>query len=103
MIRRPPRSTLFPYTTLFRSVTYWDSAIKPCLEMACTYDISEKGARVTGLRNVKTAGEIIAVERGRNKQFCRVVWIGEPNSDLDDQIGIQCVESYRMLVEAELR
>src|SRR5438874_8851040 len=23
MIRRPPRSTLFPYTTLFRSVTEW--------------------------------------------------------------------------------
>src|SRR3712207_2663323 len=23
MIRRPPRSTLFPYTTLFRSVTVW--------------------------------------------------------------------------------
>src|SRR5256885_10121875 len=23
MIRRPPRSTLFPYTTLFRSVDYW--------------------------------------------------------------------------------
>src|SRR3712207_8898711 len=24
MIRRPPRSTLFPYTTLFRSLTAWD-------------------------------------------------------------------------------
>src|SRR5256885_7520721 len=23
MIRRPPRSTLFPYTTLFRSLNYW--------------------------------------------------------------------------------
>src|SRR3712207_8841841 len=23
MIRRPPRSTLFPYTTLFRSPTHW--------------------------------------------------------------------------------
>src|SRR5256885_8886267 len=23
MIRRPPRSTLFPYTTLFRSMVYW--------------------------------------------------------------------------------
>src|SRR3712207_8446010 len=23
MIRRPPRSTLFPYTTLFRSIGYW--------------------------------------------------------------------------------
>src|SRR3989441_7766380 len=26
MIRRPPRSTLFPYTTLFRS-TYWARAL----------------------------------------------------------------------------
>src|SRR3970282_3027090 len=25
MIRRPPRSTLFPYTTLFRSGLSWDS------------------------------------------------------------------------------
>src|SRR5258708_21946333 len=25
MIRRPPRSTLFPYTTLFRSEPAWDS------------------------------------------------------------------------------
>src|SRR2546428_5323507 len=24
MIRRPPRSTLFPYTTLFRSQSSWD-------------------------------------------------------------------------------
>src|SRR5258708_23384161 len=24
MIRRPPRSTLFPYTTLFRSEAVWD-------------------------------------------------------------------------------
>jgi len=26
MIRRPPRSTLFPYTTLFRSDRFWDSS-----------------------------------------------------------------------------
>src|SRR2546430_5436866 len=26
MIRRPPRSTLFPYTTLFRSVLAWINA-----------------------------------------------------------------------------
>src|SRR5690554_7450429 len=24
MLRRPPRSTLFPYTTLFRSIRGWD-------------------------------------------------------------------------------
>src|SRR5437667_7740304 len=28
MIRRPPRSTLFPYTTLFRSL-HWDGASHP--------------------------------------------------------------------------
>src|SRR5258705_4751504 len=27
MIRRPPRSTLFPYTTLFRSVTVSDGTV----------------------------------------------------------------------------
>src|SRR2546430_12019695 len=32
MIRRPPRSTLFPYTTLFRSLTL----IEPGLEAAAT-------------------------------------------------------------------
>src|SRR2546430_11958261 len=26
MIRRPPRSTLFPYTTLFRSPMQWDTS-----------------------------------------------------------------------------
>ncbi len=84
-------------------VTYWDDAQKPCLEIACTYDISEHGARVTGLRNVKEAGEVIAIERGKSKAFCRVVWVGEPNSELQGQIGLQCVESDRVLWEAELR
>src|SRR3712207_8891457 len=27
MIRRPPRSTLFPYTTLFRSAHFWGTLI----------------------------------------------------------------------------
>src|SRR2546422_5482930 len=28
MIRRPPRSTLFPYTTLFRSKTVWQGMVE---------------------------------------------------------------------------
>src|SRR5947199_5433526 len=31
MIRRPPRSTLFPYTTLFRSATRSSSMLQACL------------------------------------------------------------------------
>src|SRR2546422_7616799 len=33
MIRRPPRSTLFPYTTLFRSEIYVEGETAPCLKM----------------------------------------------------------------------
>src|SRR2546422_2576816 len=41
MIRRPPRSTLFPYTTLFRSDTW--SAMSPLPMALCC------GAATTGL------------------------------------------------------
>ena len=99
----PERQNKRLHVALPIRVTYWDDAQKPCLEMACTYDISEHGARVTGLRCVKEAGEVIAIERGRSKAFCRVVWVGEPNSELQGQIGLQCVESDRILWEAELR
>src|SRR5256885_11905946 len=33
MIRRPPRSTLFPYTTLFRSHDVFKSRRRACLEL----------------------------------------------------------------------
>ena len=84
-------------------VTYFDEENKPRVEMACTYDISVHGARVTGLRCVKEPGEIVVVERGRSKAFCRVVWIGEPGTPLQQQAGIQCVEAHRGLWEAEMR
>jgi hypothetical protein len=84
-------------------ITYSDDEGKPRFEMACTYDISTHGARVTGLRCVKEAGEIVVVERGRNKAYCRVVWIGEAGSPLAQQVGIQCVEAQKTLWEAELR
>lgn len=83
-------------------VTYWDAENHPRIEMACTYDISWHGARVVGLRSVKETGEIVAVERGRHRVFCRVVWIGEDNSELRGQIGLQCVETDKPMWEAEL-
>jgi hypothetical protein len=102
--KKPPeRSGKRIHVALPIRVTYWDSENKPCLEMACTYDISSRGARIAGLRCVKATGEIVAVERGRNRAFCRVIWVGEANSELHGQIGIQCVESERLMWETELR
>src|SRR2546422_5414361 len=47
MIRRPPRSTLFPYTTLFRSCTmptWWATVIPVQMSMPnCTARFSSSG------------------------------------------------------------
>jgi PilZ domain len=99
----PVRASKRIHVALPIRVTCWDSENKAALEVACTYDISQRGARVGRLRGVRQAGDIISVERNRSKAFCRVVWIGEPNSELWGQIGIECVEVDRNLWEAELR
>src|SRR2546427_7479523 len=36
MIRRPPRSTLFPYTTLFRSHRFTSQRSHPDMQVGCT-------------------------------------------------------------------
>src|SRR5258708_31076206 len=46
MIRRPPRSTLFPYTTLFRSVCWMDQTK---LKVGKKYLLRHTTAEVTGL------------------------------------------------------
>jgi hypothetical protein len=84
-------------------VTFWDTENRPLLDMACTYDISSRGARISGLRAVVEAGEIVAIERGRNKTFCRVVWTGDPNSEQRGQVGIQSIETDRPMWDTELR
>src|SRR3712207_7299328 len=40
MIRRPPRSTLFPYTTLFRSLWLWEE--KTICSVATTHRHTER-------------------------------------------------------------
>jgi hypothetical protein len=84
-------------------VIYQNGGLKPQIEMACTYDISEHGARITGLRNLKETGEIVTVERGRSKAMCRVAWIGQDGPQGRRQIGLQCVDPEETLWEMELR
>src|SRR2546422_11307280 len=67
MIRRPPRSTLFPYTTLFRSVpggesfndflTRWNAELKRLLHEAQQTD-AHIGA-VTHARNLYALNELL--------------------------------------------
>src|SRR3712207_8230889 len=62
MIRRPPRSTLFPYTTLFRSVHLSSDLLKQCLVVVQTGHLEHlfDGVEVlpaTARRIVRRGGE----------------------------------------------
>src|SRR2546429_6959447 len=58
MIRRPPRSTLFPYTTLFRSLdapgAHQLFLLMPCGRLRTLDFLDEKRTRYTRLRDRKS-------------------------------------------------
>jgi hypothetical protein len=83
-------------------LTHMQNGERSVLEMACTYDIHPRGARLLSFRDVKV-GDLITVERGRNKSVCQVVWTGDPNSPLRGQFTVECVEGGRIPWEEELR
>src|SRR5256885_11654434 len=56
MIRRPPRSTLFPYTTLFRSEDFYYAGGLPALLRVLAPQLDLTCLTITG----KTLGENIA-------------------------------------------
>src|SRR5258708_8296351 len=62
MIRRPPRSTLFPYTTLFRSEEAWRWRRRHC-----------RPARWQGQRGDPRAGPEEVSRCGREHQLHRLV------------------------------
>src|SRR3712207_8811157 len=90
MIRRPPRSTLFPYTTLFRS--------KRMAENLCYAYFSEYGVPVRMVRLCQTFGPGVPESDGRvTTQFARniVARSEEHTSELQSRQYLVC----RLLLE----
>src|SRR2546422_3621471 len=55
MIRRPPRSTLFPYTTLFRSITYRSgAAVHSAVNQGPLLRVAQNDAILRGLDRKST-------------------------------------------------
>lgn len=104
-LEQPERNHKRIHVALPIRVTYWDGENRPAQIVACTCDISHRGARVTGLSEaVNEVGEIVVVERGKNgKAFCRVVWIGESKSKLAGQVGLELLETERTMWDLELQ
>src|SRR2546430_8634433 len=81
MIRRPPRSTLFPYTTLFRS--YWSRS--DLFDMALDLTAGRRGLDALGNVIAQWIGHLLSVE----------VRSEEHTSELQSQSNLVC----RLLLE----
>jgi hypothetical protein len=82
-------------------LTHMQNGERGDLEMACTYDIHPRGARLLSVRDVKV-GDLVTVERGRQKSVFQIVWTADPHSALRGQFTVECVEG-KIPWEEELR
>src|SRR3712207_8003707 len=100
MIRRPPRSTLFPYTTLFRSDNTTDAVFMKDLEGRYVY-INPAGARFLGLDPAEVQGKTDLEVFSRDTAMCivesdrRVLRSEEHTSELQSRQYLVC----RLLLE----
>src|SRR5436309_9302773 len=69
MIRRPPRSTLFPYTTLFRSVVIGDRSVLISRPRATALGV----ARPVILRTLARSEEHTSELQSRENLVCRLL------------------------------
>src|SRR3712207_8662190 len=97
MIRRPPRSTLFPYTTLFRSIRWTGIVNKNGVILA---QKTRKGARLllSEEENEEYAATAIARQKTRGKfapKIGKMVRSEEHTSELQSRQYLVC----RLLLE----
>jgi hypothetical protein len=65
-----------------------DSRGKIFSETATLLDLSQHGARLSGVRVQLKVDEIIGVTHGNNKVRFRVRWAGEPGTPAEGQVGL---------------
>src|SRR5438477_2277885 len=90
MIRPPPRSTLFPYTTLFRSI--------PLPKLDAVFQKAIAGCRARTLQHMPLPpGESFTVEYVNNKSWSGYNWYRseEHTSELQSHVNLVC----RLLLE----
>src|SRR2546430_10455149 len=91
MIRRPPRSTLFPYTTLFRSAICWRSTA-----LRATRATDGKANHHSQLANELTTSWTVASRLLSFSYFTRCTYRSEEHtSELQSQSNLVC----RLLLE----
>ncbi len=63
--------------------------------LAHTLDITNRGARIGGLKHPVSVGEIVGLQRGTDKARFRVVWVGTEEARNPGQAGLECVQENK--------
>src|SRR5256885_9967580 len=97
MIRRPPRSTLFPYTTLFRSLgeqVYGDASVHAAREATDHIHVAARDVEVVLLdsRSVLELVDVLRVDGGADRRS------EEHTSELQSPCNLVC----RLLLEKKI-
>src|SRR2546430_8957530 len=97
MIRRPPRSTLFPYTTLFRSLVRKGESVAICEQL--TDPATSKGPVERAVVRIVTPGTVTDTALLEERQDTLVAAVArrseEHTSELQSQSNLVC----RLLLE----
>src|SRR5256886_12747296 len=99
MIRRPPRSTLFPYTTLFRSARS-GRCPKPrcCTGRHAAYRVVSASRTCGGSRSARTRSEEHTSElQSQSNLVCRLLLEKKKNKEYDVQATYPTVSARRAL------
>ena len=81
-------------------VTWADSG-RSTRQNAYTLDVSRKGARLAGVTGLTDPGQLIAVRRKTSEARFRVVWIGQPRTPQEGQIGVECVDPDKVIWDVD--
>src|SRR5688572_31889653 len=102
MIRRPPRSTLFPYTTLFRSVPFPHCARHHPISCACV--------RVVVVRQEDVAGDVThrseehtSELQSQSNLVCRLLLEKKKNKNIKEQQTNDTLHHCLLLATSSVR
>src|SRR5258707_2678479 len=93
MIRRPPRSTLFPYTTLFRSVTAFGRERQAAWQAHAGGAPAETFAAIVRAKLADRSEEHTSELQSRQYIVCRLLLVKKNRKLFGSHLSKQCRDS----------
>src|SRR2546430_5220480 len=97
MIRRPPRSTLFPYTTLFRSINFAYALISLLLFFTVKRqaDIAEQAANAAS-KSAQRSEEHTSELQSQSNIVCRLLLEKKNSNDVESPVKAAVLFAFHL-------